>query len=90
MTFAMIIRTAFELSAIILLLVGLLNEKKVIAFENKLFRAIRINYRNYRRRKAHEAAVKRGLGQKRAPAADREATARVSVVRCKKSRSQVA
>lgn len=38
----MVIQSIFEFTAIILLIVGFANEEKVIEFETKLFRAIRI------------------------------------------------
>ena len=46
-----VIRTFFEFAAVVLLIVGFINEKKIIAFEVKLARAIRIHLRNRRRRK---------------------------------------
>ncbi len=46
------IKTTLEVLAVLLLLWGFLNEKKFVAFENKLVRAIGINYRNRQRRKA--------------------------------------
>ena len=55
MTFFEIIKTFFELAAVVLLIVGFINEKKVVAFEVKLARAIRIHLRNYRVRKQREA-----------------------------------
>jgi hypothetical protein len=55
MTFLTILKTALELAAVVLLIVGFINEKKVIAFEEKLARAIRIHIRNYRLRKQREA-----------------------------------
>lgn len=51
MTFLEIIKTFLELAAVVLLIVGFINEKKVIAFEVKLARAIRIHLRNRRLRK---------------------------------------
>ncbi len=61
-----IILSFFEMAAIILLIVGFINEKKIAAFEAKLARAIRIHIRNYRRRKQRELA--QAKIQKRAPA----------------------
>ncbi len=55
MTFLAIVKTFLELAAVVLLIVGFINEKKVIAFEVKLARAIRIHIRNYRLRKQKEA-----------------------------------
>ena len=55
MTFLEIVKTFLELAAVVLLIVGFINEKKVIAFEVKLARAIRIHIRNHRLRKQREA-----------------------------------
>lgn len=55
MTFLEILKTFFEFAAVVLLIVGFINEKKVVAFEVKLARAIRIHIRNYRLRKQREA-----------------------------------
>ncbi len=52
MTLIMALRSFFEFSAIILLIVGFWHEKEVIAFEEKLFRAIRIRLRRRHNRKA--------------------------------------
>ncbi len=57
MTFLEIIKTFFEFAAVVLLIVGFINEKKIVAFEVKLVRAIRIHIRNYRRRKQAEAQM---------------------------------
>ncbi len=46
-----VIRTFFELAAVVLLIIGYINEKKIIAFEVKLARAIRIHIRNRKIRK---------------------------------------
>ncbi|MBQ2973954.1 MAG: hypothetical protein IJE19_06340 [Clostridia bacterium] len=56
MAFAEIIKTFFELAAVVLLIIGFVNEKKVVAFEVKLARAIKIHLRNRRVRKQREAA----------------------------------
>ena len=56
MAFAEIIKTFFELAAVVLLIIGFINEKKVVAFEVKLARAIRIHLRNRKLRKQREAA----------------------------------
>lgn len=56
MTFAEIIKTFFELAAVILLIIGFINEKKIVAFEVKLAKAIKIHLRNRRIRKQKEAA----------------------------------
>ena len=51
MTAIFAVQTTLEIIAVLLLIWGFINEKKVIAFENKLAHAIGVNYRNYRRRK---------------------------------------
>ncbi len=56
MAFAEIIKTFLELAAVVLLIIGFVNEKKVVDFEVKLARAIRIHLRNRRIRKQREAA----------------------------------
>lgn len=56
MAFAEVIKTFFELAAVVLLIIGFINEKKVVAFEVKLARAIRIHLRNRRIRKQREVA----------------------------------
>ena len=56
MAFAEVIRTVFEFAAVVLLIVGFIYEKKVVAFEVKLARAIRIHLRNRRLRKQREVA----------------------------------
>ena len=60
MAFAEIIKTFLELAAVILLIIGFVNEKKVVDFEVKLARAIRIHLRNRRIRKQREAARQYG------------------------------
>ena len=67
MTFAEIIRTVFEFAAVVLLIIGFINEKKVVAFEVKLARAIKIHLHNRRVRKQREAARVRAAVQARAP-----------------------
>ena len=67
MSFAEIIRTVLEFSAAILLIIGFINEKKVVAFEVKLARAIRIHLRNRRLRKQREAAAALSRVHARAP-----------------------
>lgn len=68
MAFAEIIRTFFEFAAVILLIIGFINEKKVVAFEVKLARAIKIHLRNRRLRKQREAArAYQAKAQQRAP-----------------------
>ena len=66
MTFADIIRTVLEFAAVILLIVGFINEKKVVAFEVKQARAIKIHRRNRRIRKQREKAAMRAKIQSRA------------------------
>lgn len=66
MTFADIITTVLEFTAVVLLIVGFINEKKVVAFEDKLVRAIRIHLRNRRIRKQREKAAVRARIQSRA------------------------
>ena len=68
MAFTDIILTIFEFAAVVLLIVGFINEKKVVAFEVKLARAIRIHIRNHRRRKQRELAKAHTSAQKRSPA----------------------
>ncbi len=58
MAFAEIIRTVLEFAAVILLIVGFINEKKIVAFEVKLARAVKIHRRNRRLRKQREAAAR--------------------------------
>ncbi len=57
MSFFEILVTFLEFAAVVLLIVGFINEKKIIAFEVKLARAIMIHIRNYRRRKQAEAQM---------------------------------
>lgn len=90
MTLALIIRSVLELAAVVLLIVGLINEKKIIAFETKLFRAIRIHIRNYKKSKALEAAKQQEKIQTRAPADEPETETVVCVVRGTGGASQVA
>ena len=66
MTFADIIRTVLEFSAVVLLIVGFINEKKVVAFEEKFARAVKIHLRNRRIRKQREKAAMRAKIQSRA------------------------
>lgn len=67
MNFAEVIRTVLEFAAVVLLIVGFINEKKIVAFEVKLARAIKIHRRNRRLRKQREAAAMRARVQSRAP-----------------------
>lgn len=66
MSFADIIITVLEFAAVVLLIVGFINEKKVIAFEVKLARAIKIHLRNRRLRKQREKAAVQSRIQPRA------------------------
>lgn len=68
MTLAMTIRSLFELAAVVLLIVGFINEKKVVAFEVQLSRAIKIHLRNRRLRKQRELTEAFRTAQSRAPA----------------------
>lgn len=68
MAFTNIILSFFEMAAIVLLIVGFINEKKIAAFEAKLARAIKIHLRNRRRRKQRELAMAQAKIQMRAPA----------------------
>ncbi len=92
MTFLEILKTFLELAAVVLLIVGFINEKKVIAFEAKLARAIRIHIRNYRLRKQREAQAEYAAKvQKRAPEdVYEEAEAPVLTVVSKKGSHRVA
>ena len=56
MPFIEVIKTFFEFAAVILLIIGFINEKKIVAFEVKLARAVKIHLRNRRLRKQREAA----------------------------------
>lgn len=68
MSFGDIVLTFFEFAAVVLLIVGFINEKKVVAFEVKLARAIKIYMRNRRLRKQREIARAYASVQMRAPA----------------------
>lgn len=46
MSFAEILKTIAEFAAVVLLIYGFINEEKIISFEIKLARAIRIHWRN--------------------------------------------
>ncbi len=68
MAFAEIIKTFIEFAVVVLLIVGFINEKKVVDFEVKLARAIRIHLRNRRRAKQRELAKEyQARVQQRAP-----------------------
>lgn len=90
MAFTDIIRTFFEFSAVVLLIVGFINEKKIAAFEAKLFRAIRIHLRNRRRRKQAEIARAYANAQTRAPADVEEIAPVISITEAKKFVNHVA
>lgn len=66
MTFAEVIRTVLEFAAVVLLIIGFFNEKKVVAFEVKLSRAIKIHLRNRRIRKQREKVAMAARVQSRA------------------------
>lgn len=61
MTAAFAIKTVLELAAILLVVVGIMNEKKLIIFEENVTRIIKRKVRMYKRRKALEK--KRAQGQ---------------------------
>ncbi len=92
MAFTNIILSFFEMAAIVLLVVGFINEKKIAAFEAKLARAIRIHIRNHRRRKQRELAMAQAQAkiQTRAPADVYEETAVYSIADGKKINFNVA
>ncbi len=90
MTSLHIFLSFFELAAIVLLIVGFINEKKIAAFEAKLARAIRIHIRNYRRRKQRELAMAQAKVQTRAPADAYEEATVISIVDGKQINRNVA
>ena len=51
MTTALAIRSIIELAVILLLLYGIAKEEKLIAFEQKVYRIVYVNYRRYVRKK---------------------------------------
>ncbi len=53
MTAAIAIKSALELIGIGLLIWGLLHEKKLIAFEQKVWRILFVNYKRYQRKKRY-------------------------------------
>lgn len=53
MTAAIAVKSALELIGICLLIWGLLHEKKLIAFEQKIWRILFVNYRRYQRKKRY-------------------------------------
>ena len=56
MTTAYAIQTILEILAVLFVVYGILNEKKFVAFENKVCRIIKRKVYIYRKRKAIEAA----------------------------------
>ncbi len=54
MTAALAIRSALELAFILLLIYGFIKEDKLIAFEQKVYRIIFVNYRRYKRKKRYD------------------------------------
>ncbi len=53
MTTALAIKSLLELGLIILLIYGFIKEDKVIAFEQKVWRILFVNYRRYQRKKRY-------------------------------------
>ena len=90
MNFVEVIKTFFEFAAVVLLIVGFINEKKIVAFEQKLFRAIRIHLRNRRLRKQREAARAKACIQQRASVDFHEEDPVFTVVEGRKSAGRVA
>ena len=58
MTAAIAVKSALELIGICLLIWGLLHEKKLIAFEQKVWRILFVNYKRYQRKKKCKNAKK--------------------------------
>lgn len=58
MTAAIAIKSALELLGICLLIWGLLHEKKLIAFEQKVWRILYVNYKRYQRKKRYQKIQK--------------------------------
>ena len=90
MAFTDIIRTVLEFTAVVLLIVGFINEKKVVAFEAKLIRAIKIHLRNRRRRRQAEIARAYANTQSRAPVDIEEVAPVISISEAKKFVNYVA
>ncbi len=74
MTTALAIKSILELAGICLLIWGLLHEKKLIAFEQKVWRILFVNYKRYQRKKRYEKMQKNrdfrvvdGVASKKAP-----------------------
>lgn len=53
MTTALAIKSLLELGFIVLLIYGFIKEDKVIAFEQKVWRILYVNYRRYQRKKRY-------------------------------------
>lgn len=70
MSIVEIIKTFFEFAAVVLLIIGFVNEEKVVDFEVKFARAVKIHLCNRRLRKQREAARQKAAIQKRAPSED--------------------
>lgn len=62
------ITTIVEIAVAVLLIWGFINERKIVAFEDKLARAIAIHIRNHRRRKLAEQRRQMQQHQSRMPA----------------------
>ena len=54
MTTAFAVKTFFEIAAVLTVVLGILNEDKLIAFEQNVTRIVKRKIRMYRRRKAIE------------------------------------
>ncbi|MBQ3543505.1 MAG: hypothetical protein IJA34_00710 [Lachnospiraceae bacterium] len=54
MEFWDIIRTFFEFLAVVLVIIGFINEKKLIKFENQIAEKIRIFFEHRKERKTNE------------------------------------
>ena len=54
MTTAFAVKTFFEIAAVLMVVLGILNEDKLIAFEQSITRIVKRKIRMYRRRKAIE------------------------------------
>ncbi|MBQ6265492.1 MAG: hypothetical protein IJK60_08610 [Clostridia bacterium] len=80
MTLALIIRSLLEFTAVVLAIAGFIKREELLDFENKLFRAIGIHWRNYRRRKQYEKLHAAREIQSRAPADLPEEEIAVTVV----------
>jgi len=70
MTMAFAVKTFFEIAAVLLVVLGILNEDKLIIFEQNVARIIKRKIRMYRRRKAIER--RRAQGKHLRIASDRK------------------